>query len=309
MKKRKVYAGGVHHVFQRTIGRGLLFYSMKDILVFFTIYCAYADKRNVKILALCPMPDHIHLVLSVTGAKQLADFMHTATRLFAREWNIGHRRKGPLFQHPYGSSAKLGSKAVRTSLAYCNNNPVERKLTEKAEDYRWNFLAYYRNTHPFSEPLALTQASGRLRSAIKIVEACRDAGGYLRYQALDRWEKSLSDREWQQLADHIIGEWNVVDYEQAIAYYGSYESLLRAFRDNTGSEYEIPEERDPYSDAVYAACSRVLLAEGLVQDLREVPMMDHERKDACCRLLVRRTSARIKQVRKYLHLPLDMDGW
>lgn len=307
MKKRKVYAGEVHHIYQRTIGRGLLFYSVKDILVFFTICCSYARKRGVKVLALCPMPDHIHQVLAVESARQLAGFMHTSTRLFAAEWNSARGRKGPLFHHPYGSAAKLGGKAVRTTLAYCNNNPVERKLTGKAEDYPWTFLSYYKNVHPYSAPLVRERASPRLRLALKIAGKRFEAGKYLHYNQLDRWEKSLSAKEWQQLCDAIVSLWNVIDYEQAIAYYGSYEAMLRAFRDNTGSEYDIQEDWDPYSDAVYADCSRILLSEGLVKDLRDIPMMDADRKDACYRLLVRRTSARVRQVRKFLHLPLDMD--
>ena len=122
---------------------------------------------------------------------------------------------------------------------------------------------------------------------------------------LDRWEKQLTAVEWQQLTDYIISTWNVIDYEQAISYYGSYETMLRAFHDNTGSEYEITEDRDNYSDAVYAECSHVLLGEGWSWDrISAIPSLPAEEKALLYELLRSRTSARPKQVKKYLHLAL-----
>ena len=58
--KRKVIEGELHHIYQKTRGGVLLFYSLRDYLVYFTIYCTLADKMDVTVLALCPMPDHLH---------------------------------------------------------------------------------------------------------------------------------------------------------------------------------------------------------------------------------------------------------
>ena len=305
MKKRIVYSGEVHHVCQRTHNRGVIFYSVHDYLVFFTIYCSQARKRAVEVLSLCLMPDHIHQVLVAKNPIHLADFIQTYAHLFAWEWNRHRQKKGYLFQHPFGSAAKLGNKQIRTTLAYCNNNPVERKLTEKAEEYRWTFLSYYKNKSPYSYPLQPAQAKGYMRSVLSEVKRCFEEGNYLRYTQLERWEKHLSAREWQQLTDHIIGLWNVIDYEQAISYYGSYKAMLRAFHDNTGSEYDIKEDRDNYSDAVYADCTRILLSEGLVHRLAAIPTLPASRKRELFDHLQPRTSARPKQIKKYLHIALD----
>lgn len=304
MKKRKVYSGEVHHVYQRTLNKGVIFYSVKDYLVFFTIYCSYARARGIQVLSLCPMPDHIHQVARVESAAQLADFIQNYTRLFAREWNLARKKKGSLIRHPFGSASKQGNKKVRTTLAYCNNNPVERQLVQKAEDYRWNFLAYYQNKNPYSPPLNMGRATKALRTALKKVQELFYAGDYLRYSQLDRMQQALSPIEWRQLADYIIGLWNVIDYEQAIGFYGSFEAMIRAFHDNTGSEYEINEEFDPYSDAVYADCIRLLQAEKEIDDVFEIPTLPLERKEALRRLLKLRTSARNKQICKFLHLPV-----
>ena len=302
MKKRKVYAGEVHHVYQKTAKGGLIFYSVHDYLVFFTIFCSQARKRDVRVLALCPMPDHIHQVLVVDNPVQLAGFEQSYSHLFALEWNQRRHLKGFLFKHPYGSAAKLGNKQARTVLAYCNNNPVERKLSEKAEDYRWTFLSYYKNNCPYSPKLNPARAQGYLRYAIQEARTSAALGNYLHYSQLERWQKHLSAQEWLQLQDYIIGLWNAIEYEQALDYYSSFDSMIRAFHDNTGSEYDIQEERDNYSDKVYADCTRILLSEGQIHHVAEIPSLPEKKKEALFRLLLQRTSARPKQIQKYLWL-------
>ena len=307
MKKRKVYSGEVHHVFQRSQDRGVIFYSVHDYLVFYTTFCSQARMKSVEVLALCPMLDHIHLLAVAKNQDHLAGFIQSYSHLFAWEWNKKRKKKGSLFWHRYGSAAKVGNKQVRTALAYCNNNPVERKLTEHAEDYRWTFLSYYHHPAPYSLALNPSHARSYMRLVLKEVKACFESSQYLRYSQLERWEKNLSPQEWFQLVDYIIGLWNVIDYEQAISYYGSHQAMIRAFHDNTGSEYDIKEDRDNYSDAVYADCSRILLSAGLIDHLWEIPTLPEDRKRELYDYLQPRTSARPKQLRKYLHFAPDLN--
>ena len=302
MKKRKIYSGEVHHVVQRTQLGGLLFYCVNDYLVFFTVFCSQARQKQVEVLALCPMPDHIHQVVVARNQNQLATFIQAYAHLFAGEWNRRRGRKGSLFRHRYGSSAKMGNKQVRTTLAYCNNNPVERKMTQTPEDYRWTFLNYYKKPNPYSPPLNPGQARSYVKTVLREIDNCFQCGSYLRYSQLERWEKHLSALEWQQLTDYIIGLWNIIDYEQAISYYGSFETMVRAFHDNTGSEYEIKEDRDNYSDTVYADITHILLTDGFVKHPLEILSLPDGRKRELFTYLQPRTSARPKQILKYLHL-------
>ena len=247
------------------------------------------------------MPDHLHQVIRAARPRQTAVFVQTVTRLFALEWNRVRGRKGPLFRHSFGSAAKLGEKQVRTALAYCNNNPVERKLSHRAEDYRWTFLRYGETPHPYSAPLNISRCSAGLKAALTEARRQRAEGDWVHYGQLRRWERTLTTLEWMQLVDELVAMWNIIDYDAAAAYYGSFPAMLRAFGDNTGSEYDIREQRDPYSDAVYADCTRVLLQEGLVRDPGRIPVLPPEQKARCYRLLRRRTAARPGQIGKFLH--------
>ena len=300
--KRKVIEGEVHHIYQKTIDGALIFYSLRDYLVFFTIYCTFAERLDVTVLALCPMPDHLHSACRFISEEQMIKFVQQYTRIFAKEWNRSRKRKGSLFQEHFGSAVKLGNKAVRTTLNYNNNNPVERKITTKAEDYRWNFLKYFKNGNPYSKPLEESAASAKLRNALNDVRTLHKKGDWVRYAQLDLWMKGLSPDEIQVLADYIITTWNIIDYAGAICYYGNYDAMLRSLHDNTGGEYDIREDSDNYSDAVYADCTHILMHDGIISSVREIPGLPLHRKFEVYKLLSARTTAKPKQLRKYLHL-------
>ena len=305
MKTRKVYPGEVHHVCQQTIEGVVVFYTLSDFLVFFTIYCTVARRYGVKVSALCPMVDHTHNTVVVQSGLQLSRFVQQYTHLFSKEWNRSRKRKGPLFKHRYMSSVKLGNKQVKTTINYNNNNPVERKLVLNAEDYRWNFLRYAKEDFPFSEPFRLSGKSTTFRNILKEMERIHEDGGYLRYNHWERWRKALKGTEMQQVADYAIRLWNIIDYDELVRYYGDYETLLRSTRDNTGSDYEIKEDRNNYSDAVYQECTCLLLKEGLIQHPFEIPTLPANKKKVIAEMLHYRTSARPRQIEKYLHISRD----
>lgn len=154
------------HCYQRTQDGGLIFYAYSDYLVWFSTLCIEARKRDVQILALCPMPDHVHLSVTASSQEQLSRFMGEYSRRFSRARNQAFGISGELFEHPFGSAAKPGAKKARTNLIYVGNNPVERQLTSLAEQYRWTFLAYASSDHPFSEKLVLRRASRAMQGAV-----------------------------------------------------------------------------------------------------------------------------------------------
>ena len=97
----------------------------------------------------------------------------------------------------------------------------------------------------------------------------------------------------------------MIDYHQAASYYGDFNAMVRAFHDNTGSEYDIPEDHDPYSDAVYAECIRLLIKEKRIAHVRDLPLLPREEKMALMQLLLRRTTATHRQVQRLFHWHLN----
>ncbi len=120
MKKRShsvIRANAVHHIYQNTPNGYLIFYSLKDYLVFYSIISVVARRYDVQILGICLMVDHIHLVVYVNDPDQLLGFIRDYTSLFTRMYNRWYGFRGSLFNTPFGCVPKQGHKKTRTALA------------------------------------------------------------------------------------------------------------------------------------------------------------------------------------------------
>lgn len=305
MGRRKYLKDIVNHCYHRAADGGVIFYTVSDYLVWFTIICTKARKHNVTILAMCPMPDHVHLSVVTSQKKTLSAFMSEYAHDFAVEHNVASHRKGDFFQHPFGSAPKVGAKKARTNIIYIANNPVERQLVEKAEDYRWTFLAYAVSDHPFSDKLIRDKASQYLRRVLDEVDGLRKADRPINYARLKRFFSKLNRRESLQLTDYIISKYNAIDYDVALSFFkGSYESMLMAIHSTTGSEYDLNEPFVGKSDVYYNQMTGIIMRECGVKDIHEILSYDKDRKYELFLLLRRLTSTPSDQIGKYLHLPI-----
>lgn len=302
--KRRLVSGLVHHCYQKTIGGYLIFYSVSDFLVFFTTFCCCARNHQVQVLKLCLMYDHIHVSLKADKPATISSFVRDYTSRFVRayhaQWGLG----GPVFCTPFGCAAKRDAKAIRTHFIYVDNNPVERHIVSAAEQYRWNFLAYYHNDYPFSTRPDLSCSSWHLRDAFKTVMSLCKAHVPLAYATLAALFSKLSDDERQQLVDKIVSAYNVIQYDEVIPFFGTYEKMLLATHANTGSEYEIKETFAGKSDALYPTMTRILMHDLQLNDIHEIFQFTDDRKEDCLKRLVARTALNPLQVGKYLHLSL-----
>ena len=301
-RKRAFQSNIIIHCYQRSADGGVLFYSYSDYLVWFTHLCIAAKRYKVTILAACPMPDHVHLSVSASSRKRLADFEQRWTGDFAREHNKVCHRNGPVFASPFGSSLKKTDKSARSNIIYVGNNPVERRLAEKAEDYRWTFLAYYNSPHPFSKPLIIRDSRWPLRKAVKEVKAQFKAGKPLSYALLKRLFKPLTNDECQQFTDFIINTYNVIDYEAAIRFFGSYEDMLMAMHSTTGSEYDLNEVFIGKSDLHFKKMTSIVMRELKPDDIHDILALDPIQKYEVFKLIRKGSEAMSEQIARFLHM-------
>lgn len=302
VRRRRFLEDEVHHIYQRTINRFNIFYDLEDYLVYYTIFSIAARQYEVTILGLCLMFDHIHMLIKSDARVRMSEFVRQVTCMFAREQNNEVGRKGSLFQARFGSAPKKGLKLLRTAIAYLFNNPVEKRLCSRAEEYRWNFLAYALSPHPFSDPLILGRASLSLKRAVKEVDLAESEDRHLRYVQLKRLLSKLDEREKMQLVDHIISIYKPFDYEEVIACYGSYEDMLTAINSNTGSEYDIKEDRYRFSDMEYVRMAEILYTTEGIKELRKVTCLEMDQKMRLAELLSRRLSCGNLPIAKFLHI-------
>ena len=297
--------GAIQHIYQRTNNGYLLFYTVKDYLVFFSIIMTVAHKYRIRILGLCFMVDHIHMLVDAPSKIELYRFIQDYTARLTTVWNKQHGQRGPLFWRQYGFASKVTGKDIRSAIAYLYNNPVEKQLCSRPEQAQWNFLAYGASKNPFSEPLRLSRASAPLRRAIKEVAATRAAGKPLSYKQLQRLSLKLSRPEQQQLADYRVRIYNCIDYMAVSSYYDGLAQMITAINTTKGGEYDIREDFTSGSDRIYYKMTQFLLESGVISNVDELLPLPQDERQALVEPLCLATGASAKKAAKYLHLIID----
>lgn len=301
-KRRRFYRGVVNHIYQKTSSGHNIFYGYEDFLMFFTMMSVSVRSAEVQVFSLCLMYNHFHSLTKTEVVQQLSDLMNHCCSWFAREFNLSTGRRGQLFKKNFGSAPKRDDKAVRNAINYIGNNPVEKRICVRPEQYRWNFLAYAVSANPFSEPLIIKNASNRLRRAVKEVKSMSELNLPLKSRHILRLFRDLSDREIEQLVDFIITEYNFIDYEAAASYYGSVSKMIEAMAFNTGSEYDIREEWNPDSDLAYHEMQDYVRNNMRMTPVSNVISLPSDEKSEIASVLQRHTSATPHQVIRFLHL-------
>lgn len=308
MKGRFFKRGAVNHIYQRARNGDLIFYNASDHLVFFTVFCTMAVKHRVRVLKLCQMPDHLHSSIVAERKEDLSGFVREYTTVFSKEHNRTCHWQGPFFQERFGSSVKRDAKQIRTNLIYVDNNPVERHLCEKAEQYRWNYIAYAVNDHPFSNPYRSRVASNALTRAVKVVKDLHASGRYMPYALLQRLFKSLGPEESKQLIDIIVTTYSILDHAAAISFFDSYEDMLRADHSTTGSEYDLDEVFVGKDDRWYARLANLVNRRYHPADIHDILALPEADRQGMLKDLVWHSGAPSTQIAKFLRVP-SPKGW
>ena len=302
MKDRKFIEGEHLHVYQRTAKRHNIFYCDADYLVYFTIFCIWASRLKIHVLGLCMMIDHLHMLIQGRTKETASRFISTVTKIFMHEYNSAIGRCGSLFEKRFGSAPKEGRKKLVTAIVYIGNNPVEKKLCMKAEQHKWNFIAYVSSANPFSEKIKLSTASFRLRRSLKMVDWQHKQGIHLNYSLLRILFSDLNHKESSQLTDYIISKYNVIDKQSLIGIFGSYENMLKAIHSTTGSEYDIKEDFSTASDIVYQDITEFITKNLISDDIRRLTVIDLEEKITVANRIKAHLGVPSWQICKFLHL-------
>lgn len=301
-KKRKFVPNEWVHVYQRAV-RGLnIFYDREDRLVFYTIFSVLKKIYNVKVMGLCLMVDHVHVLVTAEDMKDISAFLRHYTSLFVMEFNHSTGRHGPLFHKSFGSAPKAGGKKIRSTLVYIGNNPVEKKLCQAAEEYRWNFLAYLKNDNPYSTAVPLSKSSMKMRRALKIVQGAHNRNEYLSYACIQSLFDDLDKDECERLTDYISIIYHPLDIDALHSYYASYDDMILAMKSSAGGEYDIKEVFHPGTDAIYDEMARYVRDKLNIKPVRKVTALSTEMKIKLSFLLKSQTSASTYQISKFLHL-------
>ena len=244
-------------------------------------------------------PNNTHAQQRAEKRRDFISFNQALVSQFTRGYNLQHNRSGELFHKPFGSVPKIGEKYIKNNLSYINNNGASGNLSKGVIDYRWNLIAYCESDHPFSEKIVLNQASKRMRWAMRYVLELHGKNRPLDYRIQAMLFKGLNAKERKQLIDFIVVQYNFLDYSAITKHFGSFERALTAMDANTGSEHDIKEEWEDFSE--YRNMIEVCRKAGYNMESINFTLMDNEDLFNLVILLSSITEDR-RKIRRFLHL-------
>ena len=124
-----------HHVTNHAVAFEDLFLTDRDRYEFLRRMFEAADKHGVRIVAYCMMGNHFHLVLNCPTAG-LSAFMHYLESVYAREFNMRHARRGPLFAGEFHNELILDDGQAIATIRYVHRNALELGIDIRT--YPWS---------------------------------------------------------------------------------------------------------------------------------------------------------------------------
>ena len=139
---RHAPGGMVYHVLNRGVGKQKLFHKDEDYLAFERVIVETLEKRQIRILSYCLMPNHWHFVLWPENDGDLGAFMQRLTVTHVTRWQKHYNMVG--YGHVYQSRYK--SFPVQTDdyfyqvMRYVERNALRANLVSKAENWQFGSL-------------------------------------------------------------------------------------------------------------------------------------------------------------------------
>ena len=270
------------HIYHRAKDKGVIFYTIEDRLVYYTLAATKNKAAGAVIHAASIMFTHVHLEGTFPSLDGMSRCLRDTDTSFARMYNLRYGRKGRLFDKEPGSSQKTYPKQQRSCAIYVFNNHVEKDLCEKAEQERWALLAYAFKDNPFSEKIDRKKISEFLARSLRLVDRRVAKNSPLKYGDLDRILPHLDKTETEQFIDYVISRYALVNYDATVNLFGSLEKLQEAVNSTTGNEFDLKEDFSGPRDTPYVTLCRIGKQEGWLG--RVHAMSDEEKLDRIMRL-------------------------
>lgn len=131
-----------YHVWNRAVRRVALFENDEEYGQFEELLLQNLQRRPIRLLAYCAMPNHWHMVLWPLCPTDLPRFMHRFTGQLADVWHEhrGTRGTGPVYQGRYKAGPVDTDESFLNVCRYVERNPLAAGLVSRAEEWRWSSL-------------------------------------------------------------------------------------------------------------------------------------------------------------------------
>jgi putative transposase len=191
---RAIVGGYCYHVLNRANRRAEVFHGRADYEQFCTLIARAQARLPLPILAMCLMPNHVHLVVRPIASRDLAQWMHWAFTTHVRWYHAKYQTTGRIWQGRFKAFVMQEDHHLLTVMRYVERNAQRAKLVECAEDWEWSSLAWRRAARP---PVDLATSPVSLPSYWRhYVNVPQTAVELAEIRACANRQRPFGDAEW-----------------------------------------------------------------------------------------------------------------
>jgi putative transposase len=137
---RASQANYCYHVLNRGNARAQVFHKDTDYASFVELIGAACQRRPMRVLGYCLMPNHFHLVLWPLGDGDLGTWMQWLMTSHVRRYHRHYHSSGHVWQGRFKAFPIQEDDHLRAVLRYVERNPLRAGLVARAEDWPWSSL-------------------------------------------------------------------------------------------------------------------------------------------------------------------------
>ncbi|MDD4295193.1 MAG: transposase [Candidatus Omnitrophica bacterium] len=134
---RVVAVGYPHHITQRGNYKQRIFSNDTDRQKYLSFLKEESDQYDLKILAYCLMPNHVHFIVVPGKEDSMAKVFKYAHMKYSQYYNKRMRITGHLFQGRFFSSV-MDELYTLICARYIERNPVRAKMVNKSVLWEWS---------------------------------------------------------------------------------------------------------------------------------------------------------------------------
>ncbi len=135
---------GCYHVLNRGNARSDVFHKEEDCEAFLRLIDEACQRLPIRVLAYCLMPNHFHLALQPHDDGDLSRWMQWLTTAHVRRYHRHYNSSGHVWQDRYKSFPIEADEHLYTVLRYIERNPLRAGLVQRAQDWPWSSLRWWR---------------------------------------------------------------------------------------------------------------------------------------------------------------------
>jgi putative transposase len=139
-RARAIIANGCYHLINRGNNRAPVFHEPADYAVLLSLMGAAHSRVSMRMLAVCLMPNHLHLVVQPLRDDDVARWTHWLFTTHAARHHAKYQTTGRIWQGRFKAFAIQEDHHLLTVLRYVERNPLRARLVDRAEEWRWGSL-------------------------------------------------------------------------------------------------------------------------------------------------------------------------